>query len=344
MRFFPHLLMLVCLPASIQAQTLYVTESKKALLFKGTATWCSPCGVYAPVTNEIYANHADSILFVNGHTSGSELEDPYSTYMHELINGGGGIPSYSVAGTVVASYPPTVDTLLSVANDFFATPVVANVAFNYSIVGNALTVNTTTKFFQDALAPNDTFYVGVLVVENDLEAEQNLGSGYVLETQDRVLRTVLGHPVPYLTLNEGLWADQVAVGPVSAGTSINRSFTGTLNPAWIQSNLNVIVVVWKRSSGVFTALSAEDVATGVAGLPDEDQSDFRLTPNPARETVTLQVTENSGPVLVNLRDMTGKLVYSAKLPAGNSTIDVAGFEPGLYVVSINNQVQKLVIY
>ena len=269
-----YLIILISICINAFSQTIEVPERKKALLFKSTATWCGPCGWYHYVTDSIYNNHSDSILFLNGHVATSAVGDPYSGPMHNLLNavpGNSGIPHYSVAGQWVDIWPPTYDELMGAAEIFFSQAIIANIAFNYEIVDNNITVSTTTEFFQDA---EGDFLVGAMIVENNIMTYQNTGDEYVDMLQHRIQRTVLGDQNTYSFGK--LWADEIASGPVTAGTKFDHLLSGTLNPDWNYDELEVIVVIWLRPTGTeeHFALSSEDVEAGNSGNSQEIDLDL----------------------------------------------------------------------
>ncbi len=328
-----YVLIFVLISANLFSQSLEVEESKKALLFKGTASWCGPCGYYHGVTDEIYNNYSESILFLNGHVATSSVGDNYSGDMHNLLNGAGGIPSYSLSGVHLALWPPTVEMILEESEVFFANPVIANIAFNYEIVGNELTVNTTTKFFQDASA--DNFYVGAMLVENNILVNQKVDDVYEEMLQHRIQRTVLGE---LIDLGEGkkLWADEIATGAITAGTSFDHSLSATLNNSWDVANLELIVVVWQRTGVEFRALSSEDVPQIIDAVSDEQEElEFSIFPNPCNEVLTISM-EEGGDTEITIIDNLGRVLKQETSSTTITNIDVSQLEKGVYFVKISN--------
>ncbi|MGB3075107.1 MAG: agmatine deiminase family protein, partial [Chitinophagales bacterium] len=75
-----------------------------------------------------------------------------------------------------------------------------------------------------------------------------------------------------------------------------------------------------------------------------DQSAFTLYPNPANESVTIQhAMDVDEEVEIEIYDVTGKRwVQLHTVGAGDCTIDLTGFESGLYLVKMGSAIQKLV--
>lgn len=334
------LLFFILIASNTFAQTLEVPLQKKALLFKATASWCTPCGFYHYVTDEIYNQHSDSILFLNGHVATSEVGDMYSGDMHNLLNGGGGIPSYSLSGVHLADWPPTVEMILNEASNFFASDIVANVAFQYEIAGDELTINTTTKFFQDATA--DKFYVGAMVVENNILVNQQMEGGVEEMIQHRIQRTVLGE---LNDMGEGkkLWADEIASGTVAGGSVINHSFSQTLNSEWNDDELEILVVIWQRVDDTFIALSAEDVecASGTGISNRALTSAVTVYPNPVTERLNINLNNMKNSTLT-ISDQVGRVVYTAVPVNNNCIVDVSHFNKGYYFVTILDDTHRMI--
>ena len=328
-----YLIFLVLLSINAFSQTLEVPESKKALLFKATANWCAPCGYYHYITDEIYTNHSDNILFLNGHVASSSVGDPYSGEMHNLFHNAGGIPSYSLSGVHLTDWPPTVDMILDEASNFFASEIGANIAFEYDIVGDELTINTTTKFFQNLSA--DNFYVGALVVENNIEVSQDIDGEYEDVIQHRILRTVLGD-LNDMGSGRKLWADEIAAGAVSSGSFFDHTLTKTLDSDWNYEEIEIIVVIWERNGDVFTALSSEDVAASVLNVNTADKlSSVKIYPNPVGERFNLELN-NLSYSKVSVSDQLGRNIQTINPDCDHIIIDVSSFEKGVYFINIKD--------
>lgn len=329
-----YILFLAVITMNGFSQNFEVEEQKKALLFKATASWCAPCGDYHGVTDEIYNNHSDSILFLNGHVATSTIGDPYSGDMHNLINEGGGIPSYSLSGVKLADWPPTIEMILNESASFFGSPIIANIAFDYHISGDELTINTTTKFFQDSDA--DNFYVGAMVLENNITVSQNHSTGYETQTQHRVQRTVLG---TLIDLGEGkkLWADEITTGSVASGSTFDHTLTRSLSSAWDYTEIDIIVVIWQRIGDEFLALSSEDVAQVIDGNDNglEKLTAIEMYPNPAQGYFNIRFDKFRGAQVI-ITNQLGKEIERIQANRSDLRIDIKDYEKGLYFVTIKD--------
>lgn len=286
------------------SQSINVPKSKKALLMKMTATWCGACGYYHSVTDDIYKQHSDSILFINAHVQTSAVGDPYSGEFHNALNtivdpatgtvSVDGIPSYNVDGTRQTNWPPQEQSIIDSARKFLKKPVIANVAFKYQITGTQLAVQTSVKFF--AADNADEYYVNVFMVENKILTSQFDETSYFSLVQDRISRG------PMMSGNAGMWGQKFATGSVSSGAFYDVNFTATLTSTWIQSNMQFVAVVWKKVGTKYSVLSAEDVPslnTDIENVESSQSDDIKIFPNPVENQMNVSVNGKGNLTVLN---------------------------------------------
>ncbi len=312
--------------SNFSSQSLNVPFQKKPFFTKTTASWCGPCGTYLSVSDSIHDIHHDSIVFINAHISSSSVGDNYSGNFHNIINGGGGIPAYNVDGYKLLDWPPSYNSILSYSIAQIAKPIIANVAFNSTINGNNLTVNTTTEFFENS---SGEFYINVFVVENNLNIQQyTVINGYIPTTQDRVSRG------PILDGNSGMWGEQIANGTVTSGSRYDVSFSTTLDNSWIASNLEIVAVIWQKdATGNYETLNSEDKETPIAStIENSSVSKINIYPNPTSDLLYLEgINERQEYELI---DNSGKKVKEGKLTKQLNTISLVNLAKGNYLLRI----------
>lgn len=316
--------------SNVFSQVINVPKSKKALLMKSTATWCGPCGYYHSITDNIYNQHSDSILFINAHVSTSDVGDAYSGNFHNALNiGASGIPTYNISGRMLTNWPPVEKVMVDSARKFLKRPVIANVAFKYQITGAQLNVQTSVKFF--AADNADEYYINVFVLENKISTSQNNGSTYVPLVQNRISRG------PMMSGNSGMWGEKFATGNIPSGKFYDVSFSSTLKTAWVQNNLKFLAVIWEKENGVYTALSAEDVpSSSSTGISDADASDaIILYPNPVTDQVNIPV---NGTGTISVYNSFGQLVLSKDFQRTSSDeivrMNTAELNSGIYFLKL----------
>ena len=71
--------------------------------------------------------------------------------------------------------------------------------------------------------------------------------------------------------------------------------------------------------------------------------DFMIYPNPAKNQITI-TGDFTAPVMLKLFDYAGKFVYQKRILNTTEVIFLPGLSPGIYLISINEKIKKLVIY
>jgi gingipain R len=99
---------------------------------------------------------------------------------------------------------------------------------------------------------------------------------------------------------------------------------------------------YKPYQGVIT------VENGPAGISDDAAAFISVYPNPANENFTVNWEGIATPTAIELRDLSGQLVYVANQPNGTSeTILTGDLAPGVYLLNVRidgaNNITKLVI-
>lgn len=84
-------------------------------------------------------------------------------------------------------------------------------------------------------------------------------------------------------------------------------------------------------------ITAEDCT---AGLTEKDLAAVKLYPNPASELVHLDLTELNGNYVIQVVDLSGRVVYEKKNVSGEVTIPVSSIQSGYYVVNVVNDTER----
>lgn len=85
------------------------------------------------------------------------------------------------------------------------------------------------------------------------------------------------------------------------------------------------------------------VMVGTMGLGGFDASAFAVFPNPAKDFVTIKASNDITAANVEVRDMTGKLIYianNASFSNNSVTVDVSGYASGVYLLTVENSEGK----
>ena len=114
---------------------------------------------------------------------------------------------------------------------------------------------------------------------------------------------------------------------------------------WWTNDNKIPVLKIVEQDGAVTLIEYRDREVEIgAGVTENNSVEIGIYPNPASETVTITVNETS---LVDIMDISGKIVYSNQVNSLNKKIDVSAWKKGIYLVSVtkDNKVttQSLVI-
>ena len=240
-------------PAAPQGIT--VAQTNTAIYNKLTATWCPPCGSWGwELSNDITADiGTDGITMATYGSSSSSYgnTDFYNQTAADFKAGfapTAGWPAFCVNGVNITQYVGSgIDTgtthtnAINAINDHKNAPVVANSGYTTSISGNTLTIETRTKFFADLLGE---YYIGAYVIEDG-----------VLHIQANQSGSVAHHHVLRGTADDSTWGELITSASTT-GSTFDHTFTITLGSSWVQSNIEVATVIWKKNGSTYEFVNA----------------------------------------------------------------------------------------
>jgi hypothetical protein len=79
----------------------------------------------------------------------------------------------------------------------------------------------------------------------------------------------------------------------------------------------------------------------MASLPEEKPIEFKVYPNPSEGDVTVQINHFSAPVIIEVRDMTGRVVHSEVTQSATTSIHL-NVPEGMYQLSVQSAHSKSV--
>ncbi len=80
--------------------------------------------------------------------------------------------------------------------------------------------------------------------------------------------------------------------------------------------------------------SSCDVCATAAGIEDQKENSFEVSPNPFQTEMTLKFIENNNSV--NIYDMSGKVIYTNSFDVQETSISMENINPGIYTLIITN--------
>ena len=317
-----------------------VPETTKALYNKKTASWCPPCGEWGWTTNEaIETGIGDkAVSFKLSASSSGDLYHPVCADLYDGYDTQGqtGWPNFYVnafneteyVGTGISPTTTQSNCISAVNNFYSATTADINAGYSVSHTANSITVDVTTKFFN---AMDGDYYTAIYLLENNIPY-----------SQDGISGTAIGDHILRASFTGNSWGDQVGSGSVSAGTTVDNSYTISMDPSWDISNLTVITVVWEDlGGGMYDVINANDVFAQ-AGVDEITQDIINVYPNPATDMISIETTT----VLeqdIKVYNAMGTLVATVEPNANLTTLDISNLENGIYFVEVidNNNTRSV---
>ncbi len=77
--------------------------------------------------------------------------------------------------------------------------------------------------------------------------------------------------------------------------------------------------------------------TGVSNIGNDQETHFMLTPNPARDKITLYFTDPVYNYKLYLADSSGRILFTEEANASEKIIDVSKLAKGMYFVILNEK-------
>ncbi len=293
-----------------------------------TGTWCQYCpGAAMGLREMIETNHknAAAIAYHNGDTytnaTGTDRENYYVITGFPTVIGDGnrdGASRVDGGNATTSMYP----SYLPIYTKRYACPAFDNL--NLSIV------QTSTDNYTATIVAQETFTAFSPVKLHCVLTESNIAVAWGNQTEcDFVER---------------------AMYPGSGGTSVNF---GTLNPqtfninfstaGYVKNNCEFVVFIQDDVSREVTQVAKVDMSS-VIGVEELSGNKISIYPNPASEYF-MAMTEGKG--LIEIFDMTGKLVSKSIINKTTQVVDIRNLQKGLYFVKITNEnnafTQKLVV-
>lgn len=323
------------------------------LFGKLTANWCPPCGGWGWQLNEdvlhdagtkamglsMYADLSQSQN--NGHFQNQAAYDMknkitltgWPAFSVNLNN----ISAQNSSGGGVNTAGIKADAADSIST-FSSATVVASTGMVYKIDGNTVTIETKTKFWEDA---SGTYKIAVYLVEDG-----------AMQTQAGKSGTVAHHNVLRASVTASTWGKTLSTGSITKGTEFDETFTFDLTssttPAysdqpstWDKTLLVPMAVIYKQNGSTHDYVNGTnhfEWPASVAGI--SYVNNVAMFPNPAQNYTAVSFdTDKPTSATINVVDMTGRTVYTSGLQNVKTgryihKINTSNLAAGLYNVTI----------
>jgi hypothetical protein len=324
--------------------TYYVSSNQRCVLIEyATGTWCQwcPCAKTAILSLQTYYPQTVVIAYHGGGSS-----DPYINFNGNNIISLLGINAYPT-GVVDRSGPAPINCS---ASGLFEDPVnryinstvspvkVEIITQNYNSTTGLLNVTVNSTALSTLTGQYKINYV---ITEDNLVYNQvgnsycSGGSGYVHKW---VARNMVNNAAGDNLNSGGTWNN---------GQMITKSFSTTINSAWVAANCKLIIFVYKDASPFYGAEIQQSIQTGVNLTGINENGNLPLTyelsqnyPNPFNPVTNIKFSvPKNGFASFKVYDITGKLVSTyleEYINAGiyNVDFDASNLSSGVYFYTL----------
>jgi len=298
------------------------------LMEEGTGTWCTYCpGAAMGLRELIETNHKNAAAIA--YHSGDTYENTYSTarlnyygissFPTVVADGGRESSSKVVGGNATVSL---YSSYLPIYNNRMATPSFHNL--------NLEVVETGTDTYTATITVEETFAAFAPAKLHAVLTESNIAVNWFNQTEvDFVCRGM--YPSA-----SGTSLDFSTVNP----QTVNIDFTTT---GYVKDNCQFVVFIQDDNTHEVSQAAMIEMSA-VVGTEEITGQSISIYPNPASEYI-MALTSGNG--IIEIFDITGKLVSKNNILKTSETIDIRGLEKGIYVVKVtskeNSFTEKLVI-
>lgn len=325
----------IILLITLQLHSQDVPEVQFSMITKITATWCPFCGTWGwDVFEELLSQNQDKAIVIANHYSG-DLRNQTASDIADNLNSFGQ-PVFYLNNTnqniTSGNRESRLSEVKEKVDDNYEASVVANTGLTASLSGNILTVNTKTRFFQQA---EGEFYLGVYIIEDNVIHQQASRSS--MANHKNVMRGSVG---------TGSFGVQLASGTIDAGSEFIQEYAAELNSGWNTDNIKLATIIWKKQGDLYlfyngyvyegwqtTTTVHENKVEGVDVNVFSDLSGMLH--------VQLELEKNIKDLSIAMIDASGRILNSNHYPElfqGEFHIawPVNHFSPGIYYLIFSN--------
>jgi len=235
-----------------------VSHSQKQvpIMYKSTGETCYYCGDWGwqawidladayKGTALTWANYSSG--FSNAYFRNQEM-NPTSPTMEAIKQnfGSGGKPNFYVNGTSYSTSTANASSAAAASIATAASSVVASASIEGTLENGVLTVNAEAKFYS---AVSGEYYMGAYVIENHASGPQ---AGPIGTSGDVEHHFVMRGSMT----STSEWGVQIVSSSAAAGSTIAKTYTVTLPTSYNTDNINVGVIIWKKTGSTYSYVNA----------------------------------------------------------------------------------------
>ncbi len=100
-----------------------------------------------------------------------------------------------------------------------------------------------------------------------------------------------------------------------------------------------VILTARNSFGIDTKISEDYITVGEADISDMEEQEIKAFPNPAANTLNIEITNSIEPVLVRIISSLGAIYKEFEMGLNRQSIDVSYYPKGIYYAVVNNNGQ-----
>lgn len=308
-------------------------NGQNSLTKSGSAYFYEYCNVTAP-TGDVNQNFCQSANISDLSVSGLDIQWYNSPNGGDLLGGSESMTSgetYYASQTIGACTSPTRLAVTVTINPLPIVTASSDVSslcdtgdVNLSASGTATTYNWDNGLGSGTNVSDN--------ISNTTTYTVTGTDGNLCENTDQVTVVVNTSPSPivnYSTQSGNLYTSTyMNYQWYLNGEVINGATSKTYTPT---ENGSYAVEVTDNNS--CTGISSEYTISDLVGVRESNILGLSIYPNPTSNELTISVQEN---VNIELKDINGKVLYSAQNITGENKLDMSPFTKGVYILQIDN--------
>ena len=227
--------------------TLDVEKKNMGVYAVRTATWCGPCGGSLNNTQATFESNKDVAVAMAFKDAFSEAQSPYGSTLFDLVP-----DMFEIATSVPTSFQNFNATFPSSIAEHIDTTVTINGNYEIEFSGTAMTINTTTKFFDENVGE---IYLAPYIIVDSLVGYQNDHPDSP-ETVHMKYVADIAYPSSRDTDSKFEWGYLVSSSLVKEGHTVNLQFKAEKRDHWQNHNISVAMIYFKKVGAKFVFLNA----------------------------------------------------------------------------------------
>jgi hypothetical protein len=290
--------------------------TRNLVLFEeGTGTWCQYCPGAAMGIRDLIETNQKAVAAIAYH-SGDTYENAAALARISYYNITG-FPTVFVDGTqsivggnaTVSMYP----SYLPLYNERIISPSFH--ILNVNVVQTAV----------------DT-YTATIDVEETYKA---FASNWILHTAltESNIAEVWGNQTEVDFACRGMFPDEYGTDLDFSATTTQTATINFSTAGYVKDNCEFVVFVQHAPTGEVTQCAKVQMST-IVGVEELQGKEISVYPNPAQEYIILN---SSGNGMMEIMDMTGKIVYKSDVLKASQLVDIRNFEKGIYMVKYSSE-------